>query len=137
MNTTLKILFLLILTVSCRITSTYYQGRYMIKITDSYLVDKESTVRNINRIANFFNLEPDKRATTNDSISFFGPPYHYIQFIFDRNEHSDSIEFTLNYDGRMASQKLTDRIYFGIKRSLDSLYGERIKYTLIKKNYNP
>jgi hypothetical protein len=135
-KTTLKILFLCIFTVSC-ISSTYYQSRFTIKITDSYHVDKEGAVRNINHIANLFNLNPDKRATNNDSISFFGPPYHYIQFIFDRNENADSIEFTLNYDGRMASKKLTDGIYFGIKMSLDSLYGERIKYTLIKKNYNP
>ena len=132
----LKILFICTITMSC-VSFTYYQCRYVIKGTGSYPADKEDAIKKISLIAGKFNLQLDKKASNADSISYYGPPYHYIQFIFERNNNVDSIEIKLNYDGRMASQKSTDRIYFGIKKSLDSLYSDRLKYTLIRKNYNP
>ena len=124
-------LFTLTTLTSC--SSTYYLGQFDIYVGNDKLNSQKEALVNIQQIAHSNSLELDIRASNEDTLSFFGPPYHYIQFYFDNKTKHDSLVIKLNYDGRLASQTSTDKIYFNLIRQLDSIYNDKIIFTQLEK----
>jgi hypothetical protein len=94
---------------------------------------KEYAVNKIKQIALNNSLSIDVTKTNEDTLSFFGPPYHYIQFFFDNKTIQDSIIVKIVYTGRLATSKSTDKIYYNLINQIDSVYKDRIKYNLLEK----
>jgi hypothetical protein len=124
------ILAVFILT-SC--SSTYYSGQFDIYVGNNDYTSKEDAVNKIKQVALKNSLTIDYSQTNEDTLSFFGPPYHYIQFFIDNKIKHDSIAIKLIYDGRLASQRATDNIYYRLISQIDSLYKGRIKYNQLEK----
>ncbi len=88
-------------------TSCFYSGKYIAtytiqnKQTDKNV--KEISIDFINQLADKNSLSKDPKFNGIDTLGFYGQPYHYFKFWFEKGDFSTDVK--LDYWGTFGSRK--------------------------------
>jgi hypothetical protein len=118
----------LIFLLSSCVYSAKYLASYSVqnKITDNET--KEISIDFFNQLADKYSLSKDAKYNGNDTIGYFGRPYHYFKFWFEQRENTTIV--ILDYWGMYGSRK--NQPYRKLFEELDNFM--KTKFIIIEQD---
>lgn len=79
-----------------------YIAVYTVQVKDTDKNTKEITINFINQLADKYSLNKDTKYNGNDTLGFYGQPYHYFKFWFEQQGNNNVLK--LDYWGNSGNR---------------------------------